>query len=60
LETLDLDHLEVEISGVLENQSTKVDDLARLYRFFSGRYLVFGEPHLVQRTIIDGDKIYTG
>jgi hypothetical protein len=28
--------------------------------FFTGRYLVLEEPRLVQRTIIDGDEIYTG
>jgi hypothetical protein len=28
--------------------------------FFTGRYLVLGEPRLVQRTITDGDKIYMG
>jgi len=28
--------------------------------FFTGRYLVLGEPRLVRRTITDGDKIYTG
>ena len=32
---------------------------APLSVFFTGRYLVHGEPHLVQRTITDGDEIYT-
>ena len=27
--------------------------------FFTDRYLVLGEPRLVQRTITDGDEIYT-
>ena len=33
---------------------------APLLVFFTGRYLVLGKPCLVQRTIIDGDKIITG
>jgi hypothetical protein len=28
--------------------------------FFTGRYLVLGEPRLVRRTITDGYEIYTG
>ena len=33
---------------------------APLSVFFTGKYLVLGEPHLVRRTVIDGDDIYTG